>query len=182
MTSDGAAARYARALFDVALKESDPNRAEQELAGFVSLVSTTPQLAHVFANRAIPGARKRAVVAEIAASAGDLSRPVSRLLLLLAERDRLLILDHLLTAYRARLMQHRKVVRAEITTAVPLPEDRLQAIQRSLVEAVGQDVTVSTRVDPAIVGGVVAWVGSTVYDGSVVRQLDRMRKRIVENA
>ena len=111
-----------------------------------------------------------------------MSPPVRRLLLLLAERNRLPLLGALLAAYRTRLMDHLKIVRAEITTAVPLPEERLRAIQQGLTDATGQQVTVSMRVDPSLVGGVVARVGSTVYDGSIVRHMDRMRERMLENA
>jgi F-type H+-transporting ATPase subunit delta len=75
-------------------------------------------------------------------------------------------------------MDYRHVVRAEVTTAQPIDESRLQGIQRSLASVTGRTVTVSTKVDPAIIGGVVARVGSTVYDASVTRQLERMRQRL----
>ena len=178
----GAAGRYARALFDVVLKESDPQRAEQELADIAAIVEGSAQLAQVFANPAIPRTLKSAVMEQLLARVGELSPPVRRLFLLLAERDRLPLLGDLLAAYRTRLMNHLKIVHAEITTAIQLPEERAQAIQQSLTDATGQQVTVSTRVAPSIVGGVVARVGSTVYDGSIVRHLDRMRERMLENA
>ncbi len=178
----GAAGRYARALFDVVTKESDPQRAERELADMVAIVDGSSQLAQVFANPTISIVLKRAVMEQLLVRAGELSPPVRRLLLLLAERNRLPLLGALLAAYRTRLMDHLKIVRAEITTAVPLPEERLRAIQQGLTDATGQQVTVSMRVDPSLVGGVVARVGSTVYDGSIVRHMDRMRERMLENA
>ena len=110
--------------------------------------------------------RKRAVVAELS----SLTKPhpsVSKLLMLLAERDRLVLLPALLDAYRARLLDHQGVVRAHITTAAPLAADRTQAIERNLARVTGRTVTVQTKVDPSIIGGVVTRVGSTVYDGSI---------------
>jgi F-type H+-transporting ATPase subunit delta len=55
-------------------------------------------------------------------------------------------------------------------------------VGRALGQASGKQVLVSTRVDPAIIGGAVARIGSTVYDGSVTTQLARMRQKLVENA
>jgi F-type H+-transporting ATPase subunit delta len=107
---------------------------------------------------------------------------VGKLLLLLAERDRLAILPGLLEAFRHRLMDHRQVVRAEITTAAPLAAPRTRAIEESLARLTGRTVTVSTRVDPALIGGLVARVGGTVYDGSLATQLEKMRQRFVEKA
>jgi F-type H+-transporting ATPase subunit delta len=72
------------------------------------------------------------------------------------------------------------VVRAELTTALPLAADRAQQIRRSLEHVTGRTVQVSTRVDSSIVGGLVARIGSTVYDASVTSQLERMRRRLTE--
>ena len=73
----------------------------------------------------------------------------------------------LLDAYRERLLDYQQVVRAQVTTASPLAPDRAQAIERSLARVTGRTVTLETSVDPSIIGGVVARIGSTVYDGSV---------------
>ena len=99
--------------------------------------------------------------------------------MLLAQRDRLAILPDLLAAYRNRLMDHQKVVRAEVTTAVPLESARAQSIERRLAEVTGRQVVLTTTVDPAVVGGMVARVGGTVYDGSVTMQLRKMKARLV---
>ena len=68
-------------------------------------------------------------------------------------------------------MDHQQVVRAEVTTAVELPADRVAALQQGLAQATGREVQLETRVDPSIIGGAVARIGSTVYDGSVTTQL-----------
>ena len=79
------------------------------------------------------------------------------------------------------MLGYRNIVRAEVTTAAPLPADRAVDIQQSLAGLTGRTVTMETRVDPGIIGGVVARVGSTVYDASVTRQLERMKERLVES-
>jgi F-type H+-transporting ATPase subunit delta len=87
----------------------------------------------------------------------------------------------MITAYRERLQQLQNVVRAEVTTAMPLPDDRAQQLQQSIARATGRTVTLSTRVDPSIIGGLVARVGSTVFDGSVTSHLQRMKQRLEES-
>jgi F-type H+-transporting ATPase subunit delta len=178
VTNKTAATRYARALFDVALQErADLEQIDRELEQFAGLFRQFPALEKVLLNPAVPVQRKRAAVSELTSRA-QVAPTVAKLLALLAERDRLVLLPDLLSAYRERLMDYRQVVRAEVTTAAPIDADRLSAIQRSLASVTGRSVTMSTRVDPAIIGGVVARVGSTVYDASVTRQLDRLRERL----
>jgi len=91
----------------------------------------------------------------------------------------LVLLPDLLETYRARLLEHQNVVRAEVTTAAPLSDDRRKVIERSLAQVTGRTVVLTTRVAPEMIGGLVARIGSTVYDGSVTTQLEKMRQRLV---
>ena len=182
MTSRGAATRYARALFDVARKEGDIQQVGRDIAGFARLVADNETLSRVFANPAVPAQRKRAVVEQLFAAAGPMSPIVLKLVLMLAERDRLVLLPELTTAYEARLMENAQVVRAQLTTAVELSQDRIAALQQGLARATGRQVQLDTNVDPSIIGGAVARIGSTVYDGSVTTQLQKVKERLVAAA
>jgi len=191
MTNKTAATRYARALLDVAVKEADRGtgapgasndleRIEEELAAFVDLFMQHPTLEKVLLNPAIPVGRKQAAVAALTARLKT-SSILANLITLLAERDRLALLPELLSSYRERLLDYQNVVRAEVTTAVALKADRTQAIERGLAQLTGRTVTLATKVNPSIIGGVVARIGSTVYDGSVTTQLQKMKQRLVES-
>lgn len=176
MTSRGAATRYARALFDIALTEgTDLLRVQKDLGDFARLVGQNDSLKRVLTNPAIPVARKRGVIEQLIARAGSLQPTVAKVLLMLAERDRLAILPEVVEVFDARLMDHQKVIRARIVTAVPLPPERIAALADGLKRATGSNVLVETGVDVSLIGGAVARIGSTVYDGSITRQLERMR-------
>ncbi len=177
MPSRASATRYARALFDVALKESDPVQIERDLASFAGLMSTNAELSGALTNPAIPASAKRKI-ADTLATRLDLATPARKLLLLLADRDRLAIVRDLLDVYRDRLMEHLQVVRAEVTTAAPLTPDRAAQLQKKLADITGRKVEMTTSVDPAIIGGVVTRIGSTVYDGSLATQLARLREKL----
>jgi F-type H+-transporting ATPase subunit delta len=177
MSMRASAARYARALLDVANKESDPERAEQELAAFVDLVRTNPDLQRTLANPVVSAADKRAVVQQILERLTPRT-PVGKLVLLLASRGRLALLPDLLDVYRERLMEYRNVLSAEVTTAAPLSPERAEQLQQRLANATGRTITMTTKVDASIIGGVVTRIGSTVYDGSVATRLAKVRDRL----
>ena len=176
MTQRAAATRYARALLEVTLKDGDPDRVERELAQFTGLLDEHPTLGRALLNPAVAPSRKRAVVSGIVEQDGALSPILARLLQMLAERDRLALLPDLLDIYRARLNEHRGIVRARITTATPLDDGRSAALEQALGQATGREVRIERSVDPALLGGLVAQVGGVVYDGSVTRHLDRLRQ------
>jgi F-type H+-transporting ATPase subunit delta len=178
MTNRAAAIRYARALFDVALKEGgDLAQIEEQLTAVVGLFSQYPQLQKVLLNPAVPAPRKTAVVSDLVGRLG-VTAILAKLLILLAERDRLVLLPDLLATYRDRVLDHRHVVRAEVTTATPLSTARAREIEQRLSHVTGRTVTMTSRVDPGIIGGVIARIGSTVYDASVTTQLQKIRKRL----
>ncbi len=185
MTSRAAATRYARALFDVTLKDGDIQKAGAALSAIAQLIASHEPLARVFGNPVIPTSRKRAVVDELVQRAGVASPTAVKLLALLADKDRLMLLPDIAAAYQERLMTHAKVVRAEVVTAVALPPDRVAALQQGIARALGRElehVQLQNRVDPSIIGGAVTRIGSRVYDGSVVRQLEKMKETLTAAA
>ena len=181
MTNRTAGNRYARALLEVAVKEKgNLQEIDEQLTSFVDLFRQNPTLEKVMLNPAVPVPRKRAAMAALTEQA-KVSPILSKLLVLLAERDRLVLLPEMLSAYRERLLDHQHVVRAEVTTATPLAADRAQAIEQGLAKVTGRTVKLGTRVDPSIIGGVIARIGDTIYDGSVTRQLAKIKTKLVES-
>lgn len=181
MTNKTAAIRYARALLDVAVKEqADLELIENELTQFADLFTQYPLLEKVLINPAVPVPRKRAAVADLLAQA-NFTPIVTKLIALLADRDRLVLAPDLLTAYSDRLLDYRGIVRAEVTTATELDAARTEAIRKGLTALTGRTVRLATKIDPSIIGGLVARIGSTVYDASVTRQLEKMKARLVES-
>ncbi len=174
MSIRSSADRYAKALLEVSRREGDPQAVERELGAFVSLVSGHDQLARVFASPTVPVPRKAALAGELTSRAG-LGPVLRKLVLLLAGRDRLVLLPELLEQYRSRLLDFQNVVRAEVTSAVPLPAGAAEAIGRAIERRTGRRVSMTTRVDATLIGGAVTRIGSVVYDGSVKRQLEKMK-------
>jgi F-type H+-transporting ATPase subunit delta len=174
-----AARRYAAVLFEVVEAKGDLAKAESELNAFVTLVEGHRELQTVLAHPAIPALKKRELIEQILKSTPDMSGEVGRLLLMLAERDRLGSVGDVAAAFTERLMAHRKVMHAQVVTASALPDSQRAALAQALSSAVGADVRLKESVDPSIMGGIVARVGSVVYDASLTRQLEKMRQQLL---
>ena len=178
MSDRSSARRYAAALFDVAAKARSEEAAGQQLTTLAAVIRDHAELARVLDTPAVPSAAKKNLIVAVAKAAGALSIEVERLVGLLADRDRLPLLPDVAAAYVDRLNQEKKVVPAEIVTAVPLTPEHRAAMTAALGRASGLEIALTERVDPEIIGGVVARVGSVVFDGSVSRQLERLRQKL----
>lgn len=175
------ATRYAKALLDVAVQESDPAVIERDLASITEAMKQHEELRRVMTSPGTPPSARVNIVNALTARAG-VQPPVAKLLTMLAERGRLELLPDMLDVYRERLLAHSNVVRATVTSAAPLSADKVQQLAASLGGLTGKKIQLETRVDPSIIGGVVTRIGSTVYDGSIRTQLQKMRQQLVQSA
>lgn len=177
MTKRQIAAQYAKALFSVAVSDGDPRLVGDELKGFAALVVEHPELKRTLTSAAIPTQNKRGVVGELVKRSA-VSPLLREFLAIVARNDHFTTLGEIVEAYDKRLLQHLQVVSADVATAVPLSSAHQTALAKSLADLTGRQVQISHEVDPSLIGGVVARVGSTVYDGSVARQLERLRAEL----
>jgi F-type H+-transporting ATPase subunit delta len=176
------ARKYANALYQVAGTNGTTAQVARDLAALVELLDAHTELASVFDTPLVPPSRKRALIESLLASAGDTTPEVSRLLLMLADRARLPLVREIAAAYTTRIQTAGRVMPAEIVTAVPIGPERQAHLAEALGRATGHQILLTSTVDADIVGGVVAKVGGVVYDGSVVRQLDRMKQKLSADA
>ena len=162
----------------MAKKNGQADRAGEELTGLTRAVEGHAELSNVLGTPAVPASVKTEIMTALLKAAGEVSDEVKRLILMLAERDRLGLLGELQAAYADRLLAEKRVVPAEITTATPLSDATRAALSRALASATGSQIILNERVDPAIVGGIIARVGSLVFDASVTRHLERLRQQL----
>lgn len=172
------ARRYAGVLFDVVEPRGQSAKALDDVKALAAAVASSAELRQVFDNPSIGLASKGAIIDAIAASL-DVGAEVRRLLGLLAHRDRLRAIGDVASAFADRVNAARRTVEADVVTATPLTDERRAALASALGRAAACDVTIKERVDVSIIGGVVARVGSVVFDGSVLRQVERLKERLV---
>jgi F-type H+-transporting ATPase subunit delta len=177
MKTGSIARRYAKALFSLALEKGRVEPWSNSLQGLKTAVEGSPDLRDVLANPIYSREQRHAIVEKLAAALSLDEEPAS-LLFLLGDRNRLAYLSGVVDTFRDYADQHLGRLRARVTSAVKLDETAAQAIADELSKKTNAKVLLDRVVDPAILGGVVAQVGSLVYDGSVRTQLEDLRKQL----
>jgi F-type H+-transporting ATPase subunit delta len=175
------ARRYARALHALASEARRAEAVADELAAFEQLLSTDRELRNALLRPWVKAATKRAVVLEVADRLG-VSPLTRKFLALVAQRRRLDVLGEILAAYRARVDEAAGRIRARVRSAAPLADTERAALRERLGRRLGKTVLLDTEVDPSLLGGFVAEVGSRVLDMSVAGQLSALRERILKGA
>jgi len=172
------AARYARALAD-AVREGD---ALEKTAGELELLSRiyreSKPLRDFLLNPAFPARRKGEALAEIVRG-GGLSAPTGRLLQILLERRRTGLLPDISVEFRRIEEKALNRVSVEVTTAFPLDPALREKLAGSLEKFTGKTVRLDARVDPSVLGGARARIGSVVYDGTVAARLRKLKQQLI---
>ncbi|HBY62294.1 MAG TPA: ATP synthase F1 subunit delta [Solibacterales bacterium] len=182
--STALASRYARALVDIVLDPKngvDPHAAAGQLIEFEETLRESHDLRTALESPAVAGSKKRGVVGRIA---GQLGMPplLKNFLYVVIDRRRIAQIGNIRQSYQTILDERMGVVRAEVTTAAPLDEGQQAEAAAQLSRVAGKQVRCEFTVDPTLVGGMTARIGSTIYDGSVRGQLASLRHRLVAEA
>ena len=180
MTSSAVVNRYANALVDVVVSKSagiEPAKAVQQLRDFDAAVKSAPDLRIVLASPAVSIARKRLVIRRIGAALG-LERIILNFLLVLTDHRRAAALPEVIEAFDVLLDERIGFLRAEIVSATELTGEQKEKLAAEMAKLAGSEVRMRFAVDPELIGGVTARLGSKVYDGSVRGQLAILRLRL----
>jgi F-type H+-transporting ATPase subunit delta len=169
------ARRYARALIDVASSSSTLDAVGTELSALAAAFSANRELSDVMVNPAYPVSDRMAVVEKLVTTF-KLSAATANLLKLLVERNRVGFLPDIQRLYAELADAQSGRVRGTVSSAVPLAPETVKAIETSLQKVTSRAVVLEAKVDPSLLGGVTATVGSLMLDGSVKTQLEQLRR------
>ena len=173
MSLQTVARRYATALADVAIERHEERDVQNELDQWAEMIEAHTQLKEVFANPTIVYDHKRKVLEDLIART-RVRETTSSFLRVLLKNQRLSQLRGIVERFGQVLDERGGVVAAHVTTARPIPEDLRNSLHETLAAATGRKVRLSFTTDESIIGGLVARIGSTIFDGSVQSQLDRL--------
>ena len=177
MSLQTVARRYATALADVTIERREEREVQNELDQWASMIEANPQLKEVFVNPTVAYDQKQKVLEDLI-SRTRVRETTASFLRVLLKNQRLSELRGIAERYRQIIDERAGVVAADITTARPIPEELKNALHETLVAATGRKVRLSFTTDETIIGGLVARIGSTIYDGSVQNQLERMSESL----
>ncbi len=172
------AQRYAGALVEVALEKGQATQVKEELAAFAGLVRKSEDLHALLANPSIARAGKHAVIEQLVARMGA-SRTLRNYLFVIVDQRRAGLLIDIEEAFSAILDLRMGITQATVTSAGELTEVERVELEAALAKLTGKKVQAQFHTDAALIGGAVVRIGSTIYDGSVRAQLDRLRVRMI---
>jgi len=172
------AKRYARAFLEAADSLETAVKAVEELRSFVRQIKECDDLRHLLDNPTFNRERIEVVIKVI--DKMQISKFSKSVLLLVLDNDRMGALEDITETLSRVIEEKDGAFRASITSAIPLTEAQKTQLKSKLENISGRKLMLETEVDPGILGGVVARLGSLVYDGSVRAQLRRMEELLAK--
>jgi F-type H+-transporting ATPase subunit delta len=170
-----AARRYAKALMELAKRDGMIAEIGEQLQQHQALLRANMNLQRVLENPSIDVQVKTSIVTTLLERTQP--APLMRnFFILLVDKDRLRQLDGICEQYERMASEELHRVVAQVTTAFELDAQQRQVVADKIATATHKDVTLETRVDPSILGGLVVRVNNVILDGSVRGQLARMHK------
>jgi F-type H+-transporting ATPase subunit delta len=172
------ASTYARAFADVVLDQRlDANRAVAGLRRISALLAESSDLRRVWENPAVPAEQKHNLLDAIAQRDG-IERHVRNLVAVLIDHRRMHFIDRIIQQLEKELDARMGFAEAQVSSARELSSPEKQTLEAQIEKATGKKVRAQFVLDASLLGGAVVRVGSTIYDGSVKGQLEKMREQI----
>jgi len=172
------ASTYARAFADVVLDARlDADRSIAELRAVASLLAESSELRRVWENPAIPAEQKRRVL-DVVAKRDGLSTQVRNLIAVVIDHRRIHFLEAIITQLEKELDARLGFAEAEIISARELGDAEKREFETQVGKLTGKKVRARYGQDQSLLGGALVRIGSTIYDGSVKGQLQRLKEAI----
>lgn len=170
--------RYARAFADVAEERKlDVAAIREQLRTFVALMDESPALRSVWDNPSVPAEQKRNLLDALVERAAAF-RETRNFLAVLIDRRRIAALAEIARQFQTEMNQRLGIAEAEVTSARPLPDEEKRFLEAQLTALTGKKILANYHEDPALLGGAMVRVGSTIYDGSVKGQLRKIKETL----
>jgi F-type H+-transporting ATPase subunit delta len=170
--------RYARAFVDVVVGDKlDAARTLKELQTMVATYQSSSELRKVWESPAIPAEQKRHLLDAIVQREG-LSRPLRNFVAVLMDHRRIALIAEMAKDFEKELNSRLGFAEAQITSARELNPAERRALESQVEKLIGKKVRARYDRDESILGGAIVQVGSTIYDGSVKGQLERIREQL----
>jgi F-type H+-transporting ATPase subunit delta len=173
-TVEGVPGRYATALFQLARDGDALDAVTADLDNFHAMLDESDDLARLVRSPVYTADEQNRAVTAVLGKAG-ITGLAANFIGLVAKNHRLFAIGDMIKAYRKLLAGHRGEVTAEVSSAETLSDTQIDALKQALKETVGRDVQLDTKVDPALLGGLIVKVGSRMVDNSLRTKLNNLK-------
>ena len=176
MLKGAIARRYAEAMFQIALKQNTVDRTLDDVNN-ITQVFANRKLAYLLREPKVPTQRKEKALRE--ALTTKVQSTSLNLALLVVQRGLVDLMPNIAKELETLVLNYRNEAIAEVTTAAPLDQEHSNSVKQALERSTGKSIIMTTRVDPTILGGVVARVGDQLIDGSVRYRLQALQRELL---
>jgi F-type H+-transporting ATPase subunit delta len=178
-TPSGVAGRYATALFELALEENALEKVEADLNRFNQALDAVEDLNRLIRSPVFSAEEQESAITAILEKI-EIEGLTANFLKLIVRNRRLFAAPDMIKAFRALLARHRGQTSAEVTSAMPLEEGQVRALQAALKAALHRDVQLDQKFDATLLGGLVVKVGSRMVDSSLRTKLTSLKHAMKE--
>lgn len=171
------AKRYAKALVEIGQMNGTLDKYVHDLADFTEIINTSKDFREVLRSPVFTKEDKKKIASEILTRIGA-DNTVKNFVNVLIDRKRIGQLEGIENAFRASVDEIRGITRGEVVSAEPLEKLDLNRVTETLSKISGKKVLVTSKVDPFLIGGLVARVGDMVFDGTIRTQLNQLKESL----
>jgi F-type H+-transporting ATPase subunit delta len=172
-----ASLQYATALADIVLEQGAAESARNQLEDFRAAYEESAELRNFLISPAIPRDAKHGVIEKLVARLGG-SKIIRNFLFVMADNQRVHLLPEIVKTFELVLRKRQGVAEADITTASELNGGQKTALIKTLERLSGKKIQAKYALGPELLGGAVVRIGDTIYDGSVLNRLNRLRAQL----
>ncbi|GMR12447.1 MAG: ATP synthase F1 subunit delta [Gemmatimonadota bacterium] len=178
MRDETVAKNYAETLFELAERHEGVDRFGEGIELVARLLDEDAKVRLFLETPRIAAPEKKAVVRKVFAA--ELPEQLVNFLLVTIDKRRQRLLREIAREYHALVDEHYNRVHVEVTLARELNSQAMDELTEKLSSMLNKTAIPNVRVKPALLGGVVVRTGDTIFDGSLKRRLDGMRRRLME--
>lgn len=171
------AQRYAKAIYELAVDNRTQDKVFEDLRAIESVFSKDKEIHDFFTNPLVES-KTQVEFLEKALGGKGVSKEATDLVLLLARRDRFSIFKELVAAYEQQADNTNHVCRGTVRSAVVLGQDERSRIETTVERVLKKKVIMTYKVDPEVIGGLIAQVGSYTFDDTIASHLRRMNEEL----
>ncbi|MEL7567308.1 MAG: ATP synthase F1 subunit delta [Dehalobacterium sp.] len=179
MINKSIARRYAQAIFEIAREQNAVEKFAQDLKTIVDSIEKNPDIKKFIYGRLIPAEAKKEIIAKMITP--EMNQMVVNFIYLIMDKSRENYLTGIVDAFDQLAAEEKKIVPAQVLSAIPLTKDQLAKLEAKLSEKTGRSVKAQITVDPSLIGGLAVRIGDIVYDGSIVKQLGMLKEHLQQD-
>jgi F-type H+-transporting ATPase subunit delta len=170
---------YARSLFEVAREGGRLDELREQLGQFADALNEHRELAVFFFSPYFSTAEKQEALGRVLDGADPI---LVNFLKLLIEKHRMPVIFRIRDEYERLWEEENRTLPVEITSAIDLDRATTESVGRKIGERTGRKVTLASRVDPDILGGIIIRVGNSILDASIRNRLEQLRRHVAQGA